>query len=421
VPTARLGTGIAVPSAMKSGFNFLLAARQCEIAELQQLAQTCELVGVIARFIHALQRERGLSNIYLSSHGAQFNEQRDAQVEECLVAETEVRRHLDRLDTDSCNARNGARLFSRVAVVLHALESLPALRTHISRQRLAASEATAAFAKLVSGLLSVVFEAADMATDPKLSRALVAMFHFMQGKEFAGQERALGGRVFAAGRIDGSGQQLWRHLIDSQQGCFQVYAECCDPRVLQADHAARDPVVLSEIERLRRIGSTVRGDLDTALSGDWFYWCTRRIDEMKAVEDVLAAHLRELCGRRIVEAQAELHDQRATLDALSALASPGSEGAPAPFGPHLERSLFDMVQEQSRRLQAMSDELEAVRSSLNERKVVERAKGLLMAHRHMSEEEAYKALRQMAMNQGRRLVEVANNVLSLAEVLPSGR
>jgi AmiR/NasT family two-component response regulator len=49
---------------------------------------------------------------------------------------------------------------------------------------------------------------------------------------------------------------------------------------------------------------------------------------------------------------------------------------------------------------------------------VERAKGLLMAHQDMSEDDAYKALRQMAMNQNRRLVDVANAVLSLAEVLP---
>jgi AmiR/NasT family two-component response regulator len=44
-----------------------------------------------------------------------------------------------------------------------------------------------------------------------------------------------------------------------------------------------------------------------------------------------------------------------------------------------------------------------------------------MAHRHMSEDEAYKALRQMAMNQNRRMVDVAHNVLSLADVLPGGR
>jgi AmiR/NasT family two-component response regulator len=77
-----------------------------------------------------------------------------------------------------------------------------------------------------------------------------------------------------------------------------------------------------------------------------------------------------------------------------------------------------MVQEQSRRLQAMSDELDTVRAALNERKAIERAKGLLMAHRQLTEDEAYKALRQMAMNQKRRIGEVAEAVLAMAQVLP---
>ncbi len=77
-----------------------------------------------------------------------------------------------------------------------------------------------------------------------------------------------------------------------------------------------------------------------------------------------------------------------------------------------------MLQAQSRRLQAMSDELDAARASLDERKIVERAKGLLMAHRHLSEDDAYRALRQMAMDQQLRLVQVAQGVLALARVLP---
>ncbi|MDZ7818708.1 MAG: ANTAR domain-containing protein [Aliarcobacter sp.] len=87
------------------------------------------------------------------------------------------------------------------------------------------------------------------------------------------------------------------------------------------------------------------------------------------------------------------------------------------YGPQVDRSILEMVQEQSRRLQSMSDELDTVRASLNERKLVERAKGLLMAHRQLSEEEAHKTMRQMAMNQNRRLVEVAEAVLAMAEVL----
>ena len=67
----------------------------------------------------------------------------------------------------------------------------------------------------------------------------------------------------------------------------------------------------------------------------------------------------------------------------------------------------------------MSDELEAARSSLNERKLVERAKGLLMAHRNLSEEDAYKMLRQTTMSQNNRLKDVAEAVLAMADYLSS--
>ena len=43
-----------------------------------------------------------------------------------------------------------------------------------------------------------------------------------------------------------------------------------------------------------------------------------------------------------------------------------------------------------------------------------------MAHRQLSEHEAHKTLRQMAMNQNRRLVDVAQAVLAMAEILPPG-
>lgn len=407
---------------MKSGSTFLLAARQCEIAELEELARTGELVGSIGRFVHALQRERGLSNVFLGSQGRRFAEQRQQQLADCSEAEGRVRTLLERLDTDSAQARNGARLFSRVAVVLHGLDGLPALRERIAAQGVSAREATAAYSKLIAGLLAVVFEAADSASDPEVSRALVALFNFMQGKEFAGQERALGASLFAGGTPDPAGQQQWRHLIDAQQGCFQVFADFSDPEVLRADHASRDPQVLAEVERLRRIGCSGRtARFDGDLSIEWYGWSTRRIDAMHGVEEVLSLHLRHLCEARVAQARSELRDQRELLEKLASEASYPGAGGTAPMGPQLERSVLALVQEQSRRLQAMGDELDAVRASLNERKVVERAKGLLMAHRGMTEDEAYKALRQMAMNQNRRLVDVAEAVLSLADVLPGGR
>ena len=86
------------PPTMKSGLSFLVAALRCEIDELDQLGRTSELVGAIGRLVHALQRERGLSNVVLASGGQRFVAEREAQVAQSLRLEQEVRRRLDRLD-----------------------------------------------------------------------------------------------------------------------------------------------------------------------------------------------------------------------------------------------------------------------------------------------------------------------------------
>lgn len=405
---------------MTSGLSFLLAARECEIRELERLGRTSELVGVIGRFIHALQRERGVSNIYLASGGTQSADQRLQQAVLSDRMQAEVLAHFDALDTDAARVPNGARLFSRIAVVLHGLEGLPALRRRVGELQMTTADATNAYSRLVSHLLAVVFEAADSAGDPEISRALVAMFNYIQGKEFAGQERAFGAAVFTSGRVDTQARHHWQHLIELQQGCFQLFLDFSDPAVLAVDHASQEPEVQAEIERLRRIGlfPSPRRDVDTALTQAWYDACTRRLDAMRTVEDALALNLRRVCERQVEQARADLRDQQAILDDLLKQEGHVPATLSSRYGPNLERSIVAMVQDQSRRLQAVSNELDTVKAALNDRKLVERAKGLLMAHRQLTEDEAHKVLRTMAMNQNRRLVDVAEAVLTMADVLP---
>lgn len=419
--------GSLLKKTMKSGLSFLIAARRCEINDLEQLTRTSALVNVIGRLVHALQKERGISNVFLGSQGARFADQLPLQVRECRQAEDELRASFDHLDTDAGHLSNGARLFSRIAFVLHELDGLPELRQRIGKQKVAAADATAAFVKLIAGLLAVVFEAADSATNPEISRLLVAMFNFMQGKEFAGQERAFGAATFASGRTDSQRQQQWLHLIQSQERCVQVFSDFSTPALRELWQSGQSPATMAELERLRRIAcSAAAGALDPNLSQSWFDCCTQRIDAMKTVEDQLASELLTLCGQKIVQARAELHDHQMILAALNGQATgtpvaAGQANPPAlPYGPHLDRSILELVQDQASRLQAMSDELETARASLNERKLIERAKGLLMAHRKLSEDEAYKMLRHTAMNQNRRLADVAEAVLAMADYLATG-
>ena len=65
----------------------------------------------------------------------------------------------------------------------------------------------------------------------------------------------------------------------------------------------------------------------------------------------------------------------------------------------------------------MQTELDEARSALSERKTIDRAKAILMSSRNLPEAEAYALLRTTAMNQGRRIVEVAEALITASSLL----
>ena len=65
----------------------------------------------------------------------------------------------------------------------------------------------------------------------------------------------------------------------------------------------------------------------------------------------------------------------------------------------------------------MRDELAETKRALEERKVIDRAKGLLMKARGLNEDEAYSLLRKTAMDQGRKISDVAAALVTAADLL----
>jgi hypothetical protein len=415
---------------MESILAFLVAARRCEVRELEQLARGCALVQAVSELVHRLQAERGCSNLHLASGGKRFEAERAARAAASAEAEALVRAWLDRADIlDPAGQQapaGGARLLTRIALALHALDGLPELRAKIAAGRGAPREATECFTLAIGALLGLVFEAADIATDPAISRLLVALFNLMQGKEFAGQERAAGAAAFAAGGTGTQSELDLLHLIELQETCFERFEAFCPPGLRSTWDAAREAMPLAELERLRRklLAAGPGRTLPEALAEPWFACCSARLDHLRVIEDLLAGGLRAACATRIDELQCGPDDPEDLVRALAGQAG-GATGvaelqfdAREPFGPRLTRSIVDVLHAQSCRLQAMSEELAAVRASLDERKLIDRAKGVLMRHHGLSEDAAYRLMRQTAMDQGRRLPDVARAVIELEPFLP---
>ena len=80
-------------------------------------------------------------------------------------------------------------------------------------------------------------------------------------------------------------------------------------------------------------------------------------------------------------------------------------------------SLLGVAKARFEEQQHLKEELQQTKRALQERKSVERAKGIIMKNKRLSEDEAYKAMRKLAMNHNKRIGEIAEQIISASEVL----
>ncbi|MDB5614407.1 MAG: Chemotaxis protein CheY [Devosia sp.] len=81
------------------------------------------------------------------------------------------------------------------------------------------------------------------------------------------------------------------------------------------------------------------------------------------------------------------------------------------------KPILDMAVSRFNAFAKLRQELADVRNELEDRKLVDRAKGILMKTRGISEADAYALLRSAAMNQNRKLVEIAQSLITAADLL----
>lgn len=422
-------------TATATAADFLMASRQCEIRNLEYFLQMGRLVQSVGNLVHGLQRERGATNLFLGSGCQRFARQRTVILKENDQLAVIFRQALADIQEDLTTHPVSSPLLGHIASALHSLEQLPELRQQVIGQAASVADTTDWFCDTIHQLITVVFEAAETAAEPSIAGLLVALVHVMNGKEYCGQERAAGSAGFSSGRFDNALSRRMMHLVEAQERCFEVFAGFANEGSLSLWQALRAHPRELEIERMRQKAVSVGPykSLDENIADGWFTLMTDRMDDLKKIEDSVESAFHHRCVERYTEARHSLAHQETLLASLEQRNSPATPvlvvcdngvhaGAADVWsgdgvGQQSGRSIFDLVQEQTRRLRQMSEELQSAKEALEDRRTQETAVLLLMEHRHISNDEAHRLLRKLAMDQGKRLPEVARALVSMAGVL----
>ncbi len=411
--------------------RFLAAAKKRKMSELAAFLKQEALIRTTGNLIHALQRERGISNLFAVSTALKHAEMRntliketDSQISQFLSAQP-----LSLYETEYSIV--GPRLLIQMAVALQDIDKLSGVRQQVVLGQATPATIIQSYSNIIHALLCVVFESADMLIEPTLAKPLIALFNIMQCKELAGRERATGAAVFSGAKLTPSLLKTWPDLINAQDQCLQIVAEFADTHTQQMAEAITHLPEYGEFERLRRRACTATHDQKTEnlLGQHWFDIASNRMDVLKSIEDHLTQVLQQQCQEKLLYAQ----EHPLTVDELTASAHDDScfvvlyppsdhilhkdndvQHYPGDaLSPRIGREIIELLYHQSRQLQETKTALSDTRHALEERKLLAKAKGLLMKQRNLTEDQAHRLMQSVAMNQHQSLFEVATLFLAL--------
>ncbi|MBL8834666.1 MAG: nitrate- and nitrite sensing domain-containing protein [Alphaproteobacteria bacterium] len=298
----RLGLAVALPLIGVVALAGVVVTWERQYAT--QMSQLSTLVGTsieIGNLVHELQRERGMSAVFINSGGVQMAAELPGQRQRTDERLAAYRAALAALDLASFDGN----IRESFAAATNAVQALAARRAEISARSIAAPVSNAFFTATIGHMLSVTREAVKSSDDARVTAALLSYYSYLTAKERSGQERATGAVGFAAGRFEPAQHSTFLGILADQRTFFEVFGSFATPAQRRfATETVVGPAV-DDVERMRRIA--IAAGPGTALEGAdgaaWYRATTARIDLMKRVEDQIGTDLRDFTAGLAADAQ----------------------------------------------------------------------------------------------------------------------
>jgi len=271
-------------------------------SEMQSLQELADIAPAISGVVHELQKERGTSAVYIGSKGAKFAKELPEQHADTNTAiET-----MDAALKDFNAGSFGETLSAKLDTALNAVAELNTQRNGIKGFELTVPQMAKYYTGTIAKLLSIVEEMGVISTNARVTKTIAAYTSFLQAKERAGQERAMGGAGFGAGKFS---PPVYRRLVEliAEQNVllfrFGIYASPTQREALKTIVQGKD---IDEVNRMRKIAvdSIYSGTTENTEGPYWFNTITQKIDKLKKVEDVISAELVVQTGEIKSSAQA---------------------------------------------------------------------------------------------------------------------
>jgi len=244
----------------------------------------------ISALVHETQKERGATAGFLGSKGRKFVNRLPKQQAQTDAKIKLLQTFIKQNEIDTILAYETKIYFTKA---MRELKKIQAMRASILSQSIPTARAIGYYTKMNAKFLNLIAKTSTQAADAGLADDTLAYYNFLNAKERAGIERAIGSATFARDKFVGNAKAKLQSLISEQNSymeSFKTLAQKNDIAFLE--HTLQGKAV-DEVSRMRKILADAKeiGGFGVDASY-WFQTITKKINLLKKVENRMAKNLK---------------------------------------------------------------------------------------------------------------------------------
>ncbi|MCB1580482.1 MAG: nitrate- and nitrite sensing domain-containing protein [Alphaproteobacteria bacterium] len=262
------------------------ASRQSSLSDLMEISIAA------SNLVHELQKERGASAGFINSKGSNFGDVLPKQYLETNAKKDQLTAVLERLDTN----RYGQEYNEALKAALGDLDKIEDTRKKVKNISISLPDAVGYYTSMNGNFLGITNKAVFLAEDPDILRDVSAYLSFLQSKERAGIERAVGAAGFDSGWTSALQSKL-ANLITTQDTYMRVFEVYAAGEELKFYKEKINDKSFAEVSKMREIALSEDNSYnltDKVNAALWFKTMTTKINILKEIEDHIAEDVRHI-------------------------------------------------------------------------------------------------------------------------------
>jgi methyl-accepting chemotaxis protein len=283
---------LSIPFAVMIGLFMLSIGSELKKEDAYSKMQgILKLDKKLTLLVHELQKERGATAGFISSNGQKFVDILAKQRQSTNDKMSDLKKFIKDRSCELCQENK-----LNLKNTMNGLGNINSIRNRVNSFDISLKDAIAYYTNLNSQFLKIVAKTAYSSPYSVITNNIVAYYSFLESKERAGIERAVGSASFSKGSTEGGLKRKWVNLITMQDTYMNSFRALASEEFISFSKSVLSGEAIEEVNRMRDIALKFQSFKipSVNLSGDsvnngeyWFKTITKKINKLKRVDDFM--------------------------------------------------------------------------------------------------------------------------------------